>query len=45
VAVDASHLYWANYRGGTIVEANLDGTGATTIATGQNGPEGVAVSA
>src|SRR5258708_6963619 len=39
------HLYWANFGDGTIDEANLDGTGVTTIVTGQNGPYGVAVGA
>jgi hypothetical protein len=29
--------------GGTIVEANLDGTGATTLVSGQGGPDGLAV--
>jgi len=44
--VDASHLYWANAitsTKGTILEANLDGTGAKVIASRQNGPTGVAV--
>jgi Abnormal spindle-like microcephaly-assoc'd, ASPM-SPD-2-Hydin len=48
VAVDASHIYWANQGGGgitsgTIMEANLDGTGVTPLVTGQNKPAGVAV--
>jgi hypothetical protein len=43
VAVNSSHLYWANAQGGTIVEANLDGTNPQTIATGQNSPGGIAV--
>lgn len=37
----AAHLYWADYAG-TIVEANLNGTHAKTIAKGQHGPAGVA---
>jgi len=45
VAVDARHLYWANFGAGTIVEASLDGTGAHVIASGQKSPEGVAVDA
>jgi hypothetical protein len=48
VAVDGSHIYWADQGGGgitsgTIMEANLNGTGVTTLATGQNRPAGVAV--
>jgi hypothetical protein len=35
------HIYWA--AAGTIMEANLDGTGVTTLVTGQNEPDGVAV--
>lgn len=41
------HLYWATDNGvkdgGTIVEANLDGSNPQTIASGQNDPIGVAV--
>ena len=33
----------ANQGAGTIVQANLDGTGVTTLVSGQNGPVGVAV--
>jgi hypothetical protein len=54
VAVGGLHLYWADYgrptgprpghfQAGTIVEANLNGTDARTIATGQHNPWGVAV--
>jgi len=46
MAVDASHLYWANEitsTKGMIVEANLDGTGPQVIASRQNGPTGAAV--
>ena len=42
-AAPTSHLYWANAGAGTIVEANLNGTGAKVIASRQNGPTGVAV--
>ncbi len=38
-----SHLYWSSDIGGTIVEANLDGTNPMTIVTGQDYPVGVAV--
>jgi hypothetical protein len=47
VAVDSSHIYWAD-RGdtggaGTIMGANLDGTGVTTLVSGRNFPYEVAV--
>jgi len=44
VAVDSNHIYWANANTHTITEANLDGTGVTTLVTDQGGPFGVAVS-
>ena len=37
------YLYWSNYQNGTINRANLDGTGATTLVTGQNYPVAMAV--
>jgi hypothetical protein len=37
-------LYWVPRASGTVVRANLDGTGPTTIASGQPFPQGVAVS-
>ena len=37
------HLYWANADAGTIVKANLDGSGPQIIVTGQSTPVGVAV--
>src|SRR5262249_62030294 len=44
-----AHLYWANFGAfpstGTIQEANPDGTGVTTIVSGQDGPYGMAVGA
>jgi hypothetical protein len=51
VAADDTHLYWMTENAGgasssgTIVEANLDGTNPTTIATGQDYPDGLAVQA
>jgi hypothetical protein len=39
-----AHLYWSNWGSGTVIEANLNGTGAKTIAKGQNHPIGLAVS-
>lgn len=44
VAVDGSHIYWANHATGTIGRANLDGTGvAQRFITGAKGPSGMAV--
>ena len=43
MAIDAGHLYWADFGPGMIVEASLDGTSAHVIASGQGGPSGVAV--
>ena len=47
VAIDSSHIYWADAGigtgTGTIMAANLDGTGVTTLVSGQNVPAGVAV--
>jgi hypothetical protein len=34
VAVDGSHIYWIDAIDGTIMRANLDGTGVTTLVTG-----------
>ncbi len=42
VAVDASHVYWANTNGTTIGRANLNGTGVNqNFITGANEPCGV----
>ena len=39
MAVDGQHIYWANYGGGTIGRANLDGTGVNqSFITGANAP-------
>ena len=50
VAADSNHIYWADgYDGGhtqdtgTIMEANLDGTGVTTLASGLTSPLAVAL--
>ena len=44
VAVDALHLYWTNFVGGTIVRANLNGSGANqSFIGGASTPEGVAI--
>ena len=43
MAVDGSHIYWANLEAGTIDEAPLTGGTATTLVTGQDNPEGLAV--
>ena len=46
VAVDASHLYWANVGSNTIGRANLDGTGIEqSFITGASSPFAVAVDA
>jgi Domain of unknown function (DUF5050) len=47
VAVDAHHVYWANFapEGDTINEANLDGTNPHILVSGQNYPFGLAVDA
>ena len=41
----AAHIYWSEYLGSTIMEANLDGTGVQTLISvqAQDGPYGVAV--
>ena len=41
--MDGSHLYWANPGNGTSMEANLLGTGVTTLASGEDVPEAVAM--
>ena len=43
IAVDASHLYWANSQAGTINRANLDGTSPTILVSNTNQRGGVAV--
>ncbi|MFI6833101.1 choice-of-anchor D domain-containing protein [Kribbella sp. NPDC050241] len=49
LAVDANHVYWSNYRqlegDGTIMRANLDGTGPVQLAQGLDAPQGLAVDA
>ncbi|MQA76680.1 MAG: hypothetical protein GEU88_20665, partial [Solirubrobacterales bacterium] len=42
--MDAAHVYWASFSGGSIGRANLDGTGVkTSFITGAERPIGVAV--
>jgi DNA-binding beta-propeller fold protein YncE len=44
VAVDGSHIYWANNGAGTIGRADLNGQNANqSFITGVHGPFGVAV--
>jgi hypothetical protein len=44
IAVDATNVYWADFNGGTIMQAPLDGSSpALVLATGQAQPLGVAV--
>jgi len=38
LAVDSNYIYWASDGNGTIMRANLDGTGVTTLETGQDFP-------
>ncbi|MEI8082827.1 MAG: hypothetical protein WCI74_13390 [Actinomycetes bacterium] len=46
MAVDATHVYWANAATGSVGRANLDGTGTNqSFITGGNGTYGVAVDA
>ena len=39
----SAHIYWTLFGGGTVMEANLDGSNPQPIVTGQNSPYGVAV--
>jgi hypothetical protein len=43
VAVDAMHIYWTNRGDGTVALANLDGTAAAIVASGQMGAQGIAI--
>ena len=43
VAVDSTHVYWANSSDGTIDEARLNTFGPATLISGQASPWGVAV--
>jgi len=38
IVVDANHVYWSSYGDGTINRANLDGSEAAPVATGQRHP-------
>ncbi len=42
IATDGTHVFWANTHGGTVMQANIDGTMATPLATSQSSPLGVA---
>jgi len=41
--VDSGHVYWTNSGDGTIKAAPLTGGPVTTLVTGQDNPEGLAV--
>jgi Low-density lipoprotein receptor repeat class B len=41
--VDSSHIYWTDGSGGTVMAASLDGSGVTTLVSGQSDPIGVTV--
>jgi hypothetical protein len=43
IAVNATHVYWANAGDGTVWRAGLDGGGAATLATGLCGPGAIAL--
>ena len=43
MAVSSGSVYWANPNGGTVNEANLDGSNPHALFANQNGPFGVAV--
>jgi hypothetical protein len=43
VAVDSSHLYWADDNDGAISAANLDGSNRHIIVTGRDFPQMMAV--
>jgi hypothetical protein len=45
VVSDGSHVFWTSYQGGTVTRMAPDGSSPVTIASGQSGPIGVAVSA
>ena len=43
VAVDSTSVYWANPNGGTVNQANLDGSNPHALFANQGAPYGVAV--
>jgi hypothetical protein len=43
VAVESASLYWANPNGGTVNEANIDGSNPHALFANQNGSFGVAI--
>lgn len=38
ITVDATYVYWTNSISGEVMKIKLDGTGQTTVATGQGAP-------
>ena len=42
LAIDSAHLYWVTGNG-SIMSIGLDGTELTTLVSGRNGPQGLAV--
>jgi hypothetical protein len=45
VTVDATTVYWTNYRGDSVMKVPLGGGTPVTLASGQNAPHAIAVDA
>jgi hypothetical protein len=43
IALDSTHVYWTDYRDGTVMGLPLGGGVAFTLASGEAGPNGIAV--